>query len=159
MNWSFLATRFASTMAETWTESKARQDQGRIFQYLTVKFDIILIFLTGECEMSIWLQEGDDVYFDCEIQANPRVHEIVWKHNVRKSPKEKINLHYNYKHHDFLSILLSREKFWVETVLGWSWTREIWSYNKFQKTLQVINWWSCSCNDDHWMQPNKFQSF
>jgi len=27
------------------------------------------------------IKEGDDVYFDCEIQANPRVHEIVWKHN------------------------------------------------------------------------------
>ena len=37
--------------------------------------------------IGLWSQEGDDVYFDCEIQANPRVHEIVWKHNVRKISK------------------------------------------------------------------------
>ena len=61
-------------MAPPWTKSKARQHQGRIFKKL--------------CMMRIWfsIQEGDDVYFDCAIEANPRVHEIVWKHNVSITP-------------------------------------------------------------------------
>lgn len=27
------------------------------------------------------IKEGDDVYFDCEIQANPRVQQIIWRRN------------------------------------------------------------------------------
>lgn len=29
------------------------------------------------------LKEGDDVYFECSIQANPDVTRLVWKHEVR----------------------------------------------------------------------------
>ena len=36
------------------------------------------------------MQEGDDVYFDCEVEANPRVHEIVWKHGVRRVISQQI---------------------------------------------------------------------
>ena len=28
------------------------------------------------------IKEGDDVYFDCEINANPKTGKITWKHNV-----------------------------------------------------------------------------
>jgi len=27
------------------------------------------------------IKEGDDVYFDCEVSANPRIHSLVWKHD------------------------------------------------------------------------------
>ena len=28
------------------------------------------------------IKEGDDVYFECSINAKPRVYKIVWKFNV-----------------------------------------------------------------------------
>lgn len=30
------------------------------------------------------IEEGDDVYFDCIIDANPLVYKVIWKHNVSK---------------------------------------------------------------------------
>jgi len=35
------------------------------------------------------IKEGDDVYFDCEVSANPRIHKLVWKHDgeiIKSSP-------------------------------------------------------------------------
>ena len=29
------------------------------------------------------IKQGDDVYFDCEVNSNPKTGKIVWKHNVR----------------------------------------------------------------------------
>ncbi|MPC88931.1 hypothetical protein E2C01_083856 [Portunus trituberculatus] len=29
------------------------------------------------------IEEGDDVYFECSIKANPRVYKVVWRHEVR----------------------------------------------------------------------------
>lgn len=31
------------------------------------------------------IKEGDDVYFECHIQANPKPYKMVWLHNVRLS--------------------------------------------------------------------------
>lgn len=28
------------------------------------------------------IREGDDVYFECHVRANPRAYKVVWKHNV-----------------------------------------------------------------------------
>ena len=28
------------------------------------------------------IKEGDDVYFDCEVNSNPVTGKIIWKHNV-----------------------------------------------------------------------------
>lgn len=28
------------------------------------------------------IKEGDDVYFECHIKANPKEHRITWSHNV-----------------------------------------------------------------------------
>lgn len=28
------------------------------------------------------IKEGDDVYFECDVKANPRQHKISWYHNV-----------------------------------------------------------------------------
>lgn len=28
------------------------------------------------------IKEGDDVYFECNVRANPREHRISWYHNV-----------------------------------------------------------------------------
>lgn len=28
------------------------------------------------------IEEGDDVYFECKIDANPTAYKVVWKHNV-----------------------------------------------------------------------------
>lgn len=30
------------------------------------------------------IKEGDDVYFECHIQANPKPYKITWFHNVRE---------------------------------------------------------------------------
>ena len=30
------------------------------------------------------IKEGDDVYFDCEVNANPKIGKIEWKHNVSR---------------------------------------------------------------------------
>lgn len=36
------------------------------------------------------IEEGDDVYFECNVEANPAAYKIVWKHNV--SPPSNILL-------------------------------------------------------------------
>lgn len=28
------------------------------------------------------IEEGDDVYFECKVHANPAAYKVVWKHNV-----------------------------------------------------------------------------
>jgi hypothetical protein len=30
------------------------------------------------------IEEGDDVYFECKMHANPGAYKVVWKHNVSK---------------------------------------------------------------------------
>ena len=30
------------------------------------------------------ISEGNDVYMDCEIRANPKAYKVEWSHNVRK---------------------------------------------------------------------------
>lgn len=30
------------------------------------------------------IKEGDDVYFECHIKANPKEHRITWSHDVSK---------------------------------------------------------------------------
>ncbi|XP_064099983.1 nephrin-like isoform X2 [Macrobrachium nipponense] len=37
------------------------------------------------------IREGDDVYFECEVQANPRAYKVVWKHNGALVRQEKEN--------------------------------------------------------------------
>lgn len=28
------------------------------------------------------IEEGDDVYFECVVRANPPAYKVVWEHNV-----------------------------------------------------------------------------
>jgi hypothetical protein len=28
------------------------------------------------------IEEGDDVYFECKVHANPGAYKVVWRHNV-----------------------------------------------------------------------------
>lgn len=28
------------------------------------------------------IEEGDDVYFECKVNANPSAYKVLWKHNV-----------------------------------------------------------------------------
>lgn len=30
------------------------------------------------------IEEGDDVYFECKVHANPAAYKVVWKHNCQK---------------------------------------------------------------------------
>lgn len=30
------------------------------------------------------IEEGDDVYFECDVRANPPAYKVVWEHNVSK---------------------------------------------------------------------------
>ena len=34
------------------------------------------------------IKEGDDVYFECLIQSNPKPYKMSWYHNVRKKKKK-----------------------------------------------------------------------
>lgn len=34
------------------------------------------------------IKEGDDVFFECEIDAKPRAHRVEWRFNVRKRLRE-----------------------------------------------------------------------
>lgn len=36
------------------------------------------------------IKEGDDVYFECKVRANPEHHKITWRHNVSKRPANTI---------------------------------------------------------------------
>lgn len=38
------------------------------------------------------IEEGDDVYFECHIDANPHAYKVIWKHNVRHPRHPKINI-------------------------------------------------------------------
>ena len=40
------------------------------------------------------ISEGNDVYMDCEIRANPKAYKVEWSHNVRK----KIHITENEKY-------------------------------------------------------------
>ena len=67
----------------------------------------------------------------------------MWENHQKNTSicKEILNIMISW------AFLMSRENCWVATALDWSWTRGIWSYNKSQKTLQVIRtiimqWWS-----------------
>lgn len=31
------------------------------------------------------IEEGDDVYFECNVRANPDAYKVVWKHNVSQN--------------------------------------------------------------------------
>lgn len=33
------------------------------------------------------IEEGDDVYFGCEVDANPPAYKVVWEHNVSQHAK------------------------------------------------------------------------
>lgn len=40
------------------------------------------------------IEEGDDVYFECKVHANPAAYKVVWKHNV--SEQTTIFFHLQY---------------------------------------------------------------
>lgn len=45
--------------------------------------DIPVVSLTLGAELNPNdIEEEDDVYFNCKINANPPVYKIIWKHNV-----------------------------------------------------------------------------
>ncbi|XP_050733298.1 synaptogenesis protein syg-2-like isoform X2 [Eriocheir sinensis] len=37
------------------------------------------------------IREGDDVYFECHVRANPRAYKVVWKHNGVEVRQERAN--------------------------------------------------------------------
>lgn len=38
------------------------------------------------------IEEGDDVYFECKIDANPPAYKVIWKHNVSCCRYPHINI-------------------------------------------------------------------
>ena len=36
------------------------------------------------------IKEGNDVYFECDVKANPKVYKIVWLHNVSRNTTRKV---------------------------------------------------------------------
>ena len=38
------------------------------------------------------IKEGDDVYFECGVRANPAPYKITWKHNVSNDTKDDKNI-------------------------------------------------------------------
>jgi hypothetical protein len=39
------------------------------------------------------IEEGDDVYFECKVNANPVAYKVVWKHNVSFSLVLHLQIH------------------------------------------------------------------
>lgn len=37
------------------------------------------------------IEEGDDVYFDCVVRANPPAYKVVWEHNVSANDRAKLS--------------------------------------------------------------------
>lgn len=35
------------------------------------------------------IEEGDDVYFECKVHANPAAYKVVWKHNVSNEQQKE----------------------------------------------------------------------
>ena len=63
------------------------------------------------------LEEGDDVYFECNVKANPPAYKLTWWHNVSTFISTAITIiiqiHYfalNQKFVIHLSTILNREK-------------------------------------------------
>lgn len=54
-----------------------------IFFFLLLDVPIIHLELGSNLDPND-IEEGDDVYFECKIQANPQAYKVVWKHNVSK---------------------------------------------------------------------------
>lgn len=46
------------------------------------------------------IEEGDDVYFECKVHANPVAYKVIWKHNVSRHTKQLNNkfIKYIYTH-------------------------------------------------------------
>lgn len=38
------------------------------------------------------IKEGDDVYFECKVRANPEHHKITWRHNVSSTVSNELTL-------------------------------------------------------------------
>jgi len=51
------------------------------FLMLEVLYSPELWLRLGQNLVEDKIKEGDDVYFDCEVSANPDIHNIVWKHD------------------------------------------------------------------------------
>jgi neural cell adhesion molecule len=43
---------------------------------------VTLEFGTNQQNPAAGIREGADVYFECNIKANPWVYKVTWKHNV-----------------------------------------------------------------------------
>ena len=54
------------------------------------------------------IAEGNDVYFECEIDANPDVYKIVWLHNVSF---EKIEFHNSTSCQAAFSLVFNHQPF------------------------------------------------
>lgn len=52
------------------------------------------------------IKEGDDVYFECYIRANPKIHKFEWFHNVSITP-DPVNFYAVYTS----KMLFTEEKF------------------------------------------------
>lgn len=61
----------------------------RVKHNVTIKMAITIITDPPQVTLSLGstlkpddIKEGDDVYFECHIKANPKEHRITWSHNV-----------------------------------------------------------------------------
>ena len=70
--------------------SKHLQISKDIF-YLLFLIDIPSSTLTlGSSLNASNIKEGDDVYFECAVQASPAPYKITWRHNVSISKRNNI---------------------------------------------------------------------
>lgn len=59
----------------------------RVYSILNVRQLFITVVPTIQLELGSNLnpddiEEGDDVYFECKVHANPVAYKVVWRHNV-----------------------------------------------------------------------------
>lgn len=87
----------------------------------SIFFDFIRPFLTrpdvpkatarfGSSLNAHIIKEGDDVYFECSIKANPRVTVVSWSHNVRQTRRKHSNIQRQINIIFWVPIMLPRAK-------------------------------------------------
>lgn len=94
---AYLEDFFQLNVVCEYRDSRGRNFTGMIINKITVRSAVppkvqLHLGSTLNAEM---IKEGDDVYFECKVRANPEHHKITWRHNVsrlRASPYTLLHL-------------------------------------------------------------------
>lgn len=162
--------------AIAWIVFSPDDDDGRLFFYCTITFHLSVTLIRSNNFFSLSLfphhfladlptlklelgtnmnpediEEGDDVYFECKVNANPSAYKVVWKHNVsipfpnrtKKNERKKKNWQtVTIPFHCSIAMLFFR---WVcfPGVVFWDtygWRRSRWTTMGYDKNSVSFEW-------------------